>query len=458
MQEVGGSIPPGSTRFFRPASPSSRGLGHIPFTDATGVRIPVGTPLEEELFVVDRSLPIRPGLLRALAFALVLTPAAAFADSHLTPYAIEAIAHNSNVFDLPANGTIPIPPGSSTPTLADTTYRSSLGLDAAYQWGQQKFFGIGEVRRVDYRNFTTLNHNESLLSGGLDWKLGHLFDGVISYSHERRMVQFKDLQDATTLYIETANVASASANIHVTPEWQVQNLATDQRLDSPRPGAPQLSLHEVSIKEGLRYGGFANLSAGFDLEYVNGKFRNDPLALTPNFHQFSELLAASYRVAAHTKFNSTLGYTRRSNQNAAGNSADVSAVTGSLEYLRNLTGKTSLEVKLERDVNSYVTTAGSEVDTSGGFAVNWLATPKIAVRAGYKWTQSKYPPIAAPGGVPGRDDHFQTANLEATYQVFHWISIRAYANHQSRNSNLGNFVFNATVYGVEFQARRPQYN
>src|ERR1700694_4198159 len=51
MQEVGGSIPPGSTSFyvgdrsiFRPASPSSRGLGHIPFTDATGVRIPVGTP------------------------------------------------------------------------------------------------------------------------------------------------------------------------------------------------------------------------------------------------------------------------------------------------------------------------------------------------------------------------------------------------------------------------------
>ncbi len=52
MQEVGGSIPPGSTSFyvgdrsiFRPASPSSRGLGHHPFTVRTGVRIPVGTPL-----------------------------------------------------------------------------------------------------------------------------------------------------------------------------------------------------------------------------------------------------------------------------------------------------------------------------------------------------------------------------------------------------------------------------
>ncbi len=71
MQEVGGSIPPGSTicwkawklsspvrsiQGLKPSgfppgqygpdhlSPSSRGLGHCPFTAATGVRIPLGTP------------------------------------------------------------------------------------------------------------------------------------------------------------------------------------------------------------------------------------------------------------------------------------------------------------------------------------------------------------------------------------------------------------------------------
>src|SRR6187200_3286546 len=55
MQEVDGSIPSGSTRTkarSRSAvdfsSPSSRGLGHNPFTVATGVRIPVGTPLRRE--------------------------------------------------------------------------------------------------------------------------------------------------------------------------------------------------------------------------------------------------------------------------------------------------------------------------------------------------------------------------------------------------------------------------
>ena len=29
--------------------PSSRGLGHIPFTDATGVQIPLGVPFQEAL-------------------------------------------------------------------------------------------------------------------------------------------------------------------------------------------------------------------------------------------------------------------------------------------------------------------------------------------------------------------------------------------------------------------------
>ena len=48
MQEVSGSIPLTSTKKFEvsevPKSPSSRGLGHRPFTAITGVRIPVGTP------------------------------------------------------------------------------------------------------------------------------------------------------------------------------------------------------------------------------------------------------------------------------------------------------------------------------------------------------------------------------------------------------------------------------
>ncbi|MEN9724671.1 MAG: hypothetical protein RLZZ98_180 [Pseudomonadota bacterium] len=73
MQEVSGSIPLISTKkpfwvkeknrifanlsfklvrflsiILTSMSPSSRGLGHLPFTEATGVRIPVGTPQKKK--------------------------------------------------------------------------------------------------------------------------------------------------------------------------------------------------------------------------------------------------------------------------------------------------------------------------------------------------------------------------------------------------------------------------
>ena len=56
MQEVRGSIPRTSTKKAKEdssGSPSSRGLGHYPFTVGTGVRIPVGTPGFQEVAQCD---------------------------------------------------------------------------------------------------------------------------------------------------------------------------------------------------------------------------------------------------------------------------------------------------------------------------------------------------------------------------------------------------------------------
>ena len=58
MQEVGGSIPPGSTIIYqvpilalllRLRPHRLVGLGHRPFTATTGVRIPLGTPYKKRL-------------------------------------------------------------------------------------------------------------------------------------------------------------------------------------------------------------------------------------------------------------------------------------------------------------------------------------------------------------------------------------------------------------------------
>jgi hypothetical protein len=377
------------------------------------------------------------------AFAIGVFPAVAFAQLSAIPYAAEDYEHNSNIFYLPSSG--PAPLGSSGPTFGDTTLRSRAGIDATYLWDRQRFYASGEGRHFDYDHFSYLNHNEVLLNGGLDWKLGRLLDGIVDYRHERRMVQFTDLLDSTQFILETENVVSASANVQVTPEWRLENRARERTLDSPRPGAPNLSLREDSIHEAVRYLGVADLSAGLDMEYLDGKFRDDPAATTPQYHQTTVQLTGNYLVSGLTDINGALGYTSRSDPTGNG----TSGLTGALGYKRNLTPKTSINLQLARAVNSYVSTAGSEIDTSASVNASWLATYKLTVKAGYAWTHSKYPQF----GGNSRADNIQLVNLEMSYEVLRWLSVRPYFRYQTRSSDLANFGFNSTIYGVEVQAK-----
>jgi hypothetical protein len=398
--------------------------------------------------VFDTRGPSRVALTLLYGLGLSLVAGFAAAEGDFTPYAAEDIEHNTNVFDLsPVDG---IPVGKNGPTLGDTFFEERAGVEGTYFLDQQKFFGTAEFRHFDYENFTVLDHNEELLDGGLKWKLTSPVDGQVEYKHEQRMVQFQDLEAATQLILETENTATASANVDVTPEWRVESLLKDHVLDSPRVDVPGLSLHEDSIQEGLKYLGVANLAAGVQAQYLEGKYNYDPLALNPYYHQVSLDLAATYKISGLSNFNGELGYTHRTDPTTTG----LSGVTGLIGYQHNLTAKTSVSVRIARALNTYITTGGNEIDTSVGATVNYQATYKILIRAGYTYTNSNFPGQPDGAVIIDRVDHFQTANVDLTYQVLHWLSIRPYARYQSRHSNDDLFAFQGNIVGVELLVKQ----
>jgi hypothetical protein len=370
----------------------------------------------------------------------------------ITPYAAEDIEHNTNIFDLPKSGGTPV--GKHGPTFADTFFDTRAGVEGTYLLDEQKFFGTAEFRHFDYDNFTDLNHNEELFDGGLNWKLARIVDGLFEFRHEQRIVQFQDLAASTQLILETENNITASANVNLNPEWRLESLGRDHALSSPRNDVPGLSLHEYSIREGLKYLGVANLAAGVEVEYLEGKYNHDPLALNPNYHQITVAGAATYVVSGLTNFTGNLGYSRRADPSNAG----LSGLTGSLGYQRSVTAKTSVNVLVSRALNTYVTTGGNEVDTSAGATVNYQATYKILVRAGYSYTDSKFPGTPNGAATIDRADHLQFATLDLTYQVLHWLSIRPYARYQTRHSNVEGFTFDGNVIGVELLAKQFRPN
>jgi hypothetical protein len=419
--------------------------------------------------------PLRRRGLSWIAVLAAACPASAWAQYHGSPYADAAYEYDSNLFALAA--VVAAPLGNSGPTKADSVLRTRVGLEATYDWSLQELYANVEGRRFDYDHFSVLDHDEYLLNGGLKWKLASLLDGTLDYRRERTMVSFLDYNatqaSLTTPFIQNQTLGTASVNIQVTPDWRLESTGQINELDSPRPGLLDLSLREESINEGLRYVGISKLSAGVNVIYLSGHFTGADFVGTPRYAQSTAELAAKYVATGLSSFDGALGYTRRTQQRDTNLSAaavlleqpgSVSGTTGLLAYERALTGKTSIGVKLSRAINSYVTYGGTEVDTGAIVEAIWNTTQRIAVTPSYQWTYSVFPSavqslqgaVPVGFGISERIDHYQLARLTVKYRVLNWLSLRPYAQYETRGSNIAINEFNRTLYGIEFEARLGQ--
>jgi hypothetical protein len=391
-----------------------------------------------------------------MAFAAATRSITAFAGVQLSPYAAGEYEHSSNIF-YQGGGLATTPVGTNGSGTADSILKSRLGIDAEYDWSQQKFFATAEGRRFVYNNFSSLDHNEGLLNGGLDWKLTHLLDGALEYRHERRMVPFSEIPSTRTLFLETEDIGTAAVNVQVAARWRWENRFKIRNLDSPRAGLPNLKLRETSEHEAVRYLVVGGLSVGLDAEYLQGSFSGITGLATPfytptsSYHQTTGQLAVDYKVSGLSTLNAAVGYTSRSDLGGAG----TAAVSGQVRYERELTGKTSASLQLFRLVNSYVTTAGTEVDTGVAAKLIWRPTERIEVSPGYYYTQSSFPGQTF-GSGSSRSDNFQAITLDVRYHVLDSVELHPYSRYNVRRSNIASDGFNVTEVGLELLVKVPK--
>jgi hypothetical protein len=368
------------------------------------------------------------------------------------PYADALYEYNSNVFALPSTALEPV--GSHGPTFSDQIFEERAGVDALYEWSLQELYANVEARHFGYEQLSGLSHDEYLVHGGMKWHIGFLLDGVLDYRRERSMVSFLDFT-ATQLYLQVQSVATASANIQFAPDWRLQSQGVINDLDSPRPGYPNLSLTEDSIHEGLRYVGLAKLSAGIDAIFLHGHFNGEEFILTPRYNQTTVEAAAKYVATGLSSFDGALGYTRRTQVDGA----PISGITGLLTYQRDLTGLTSMNIRLIRAVNTYVSYGSTEIDTGAALGATWNPTATIAVSPGYQWTYSTFPGAELAGVAPvgtERIDHYQLATFSVKYAARDWLSLRLYGQYETRGSDVAIDSFNRTLVGVELEVRMPR--
>jgi hypothetical protein len=383
-----------------------------------------------------------------LAAALLFAPGMALAQLKYTTQANVQYEENPNIFDL-APGVAP-PAAEHTSDRGDSFVAYGAGATVNYTLSQQVFTLQVSGSEYHYNRFTELNHNDYNLGADWEWKIGQLFDGSIAVNRDRQMVAFSDFF-GTQLVLQTDQNEHLTANFHVTPDWVIQGVGTSSRSDSPRPGLPNLSLMEDSEGAALKYSGVAGLQFGLSAQYTNGTYSGSVLNLDPNYHQTAEQLVATYSTSPLSTFNFAIGESSRSSINGLDN---LSGVTGQLSLQRTLTGKTSIKLMINRAINSYITNAGAEIDTTGSIQITYQATRKITVNANYGYTYSDLPDQGLFGA--DRIDHFQTTYITIDYQITRWFDLQPYARLQTRTSDLPGAQYSADIYGVRAHVNWPE--
>lgn len=402
--------------------------------------------------------PRRGGLFSRLALAIVLAslaalPGVAHAQLNVRVAAVGGWQYNSNVYAVQSG--FPVP-GTDSFHYGDTYY-SYGGLLALNQTvSLQNFFLNAALTRFIYDYFSNLTHNEYNIDGGWNWKIGSDWDGRIEVLHNRTMVAFTEIVQLEIAFA-TEQRETALIGYQLMPEWRLEASGYTRKLDEPLFDEPNLQLTESSGTLAIKYGGPSALTSGIAGSYSHGSYTG--VSTSPEaipffaYDQKSISLTATYQPSTTTglgisgvsTFDGAVGWSDRSSPS---NASDISGLTGHLDYTNQVTGKTSARLALDRAINSYLTNAASEIDTSVALSATWQATYRISVAPAYTWL---YRFLPLQGYIPGTDrrDHLQYATLAVTYEPRPWLIIGPYFNFQTRSSNYYGGNFNATVYGIK---------
>lgn len=382
--------------------------------------------------------------------ALLAAPLQAFAALDLTVGGDAQYEYSSNVFDLQK--------GTLTPFGGKDYGDSYVGyggkLDASYLLSQQQFYATVVGTDYRYNRFTGLNHSEYNFDAGWDWKFGRLWDGVLDMDRIRSMVSFYNLI-GKSLVIQTEQRETGRVGLQFTPDWRAEVTGYTRRIDQPQPDAPNLRLKENSGAGALKYTGTAGVTAGLTAGYLRGAFSDTGTFLAPSYHQTTAGLTATDEITGLSTFRGQVGYSRRTSENGTNN---ISGLTGEVDYKRALTGKTSVELDLSRQINAYITNNASEIDSVALLTATWQATYRIGVVLSYSFTYRQLPGegSAIVGGVYVPNNGEQTQRLHmpsltVKYSPVPWLTLKPYYHYQSRSSqNLANGDFDASVVGLQF--------
>lgn len=367
------------------------------------------------------------------------------AETMLVPYVNSSTTYESNVFRL-QDGEEAAALGNSSKS--DVIFNNAIGLDAGFNWSNQRIFAKLEGSRFQYLNNDQLDQDAYALSAGMNWSLLSRISGTLTASNTQTRSSFAN-GDITVLNRQRQRDLAATTRFKLGNDLELDLGFSNNLLKVPAIGAPNFEVEQNTYTSSFNYVGINRLRVGVTGSYIDGDFRGT--ANGSRFVTYSGAGTIGYDASDISKFLLAVGYTTRDDK---ASQTKTEGLTGNLSYIRELTGKTSMNVSLTRSVDASDFGDNAVVNTGASVALTYSATARINATLAYSYLNSDFKAIGTTVNVfNGRTDDLHTVRLAAIYQAFDWLSISPSFAFEDRTTTIEGFDFDAFIVGMQFAAK-----
>lgn len=334
------------------------------------------------------------------------------------PFVSTNFNYNSNLFALQNTGLAQAILGSTD--TADFITMLTAGVNMNWKVSQQVFTGHIIVNKSWYNTYKNLDNNGSDLGLEWDWAVDDLLHGTAGASQTRQLANLTFIQLPIN-DIFTTQTEYVTAGLKLNDRWQILAGANSSDFTNSAVSQQAFSLNMTNVTAGLQYTTPSGTKIELDDRQTRGSYPSAVLSGLPfnaNFTESDTGVKFDWLPTEQIHLTGTLDYTQHLIPTYP--AEDFSGVTGRAEANWMMTGKTSLDFAIYRNIQAFNTaTTSFQLVQGGTLMLTWQPTAKISTNLRILDDTVDYPNIAGlfPQAFAARHDQLHIATLGVNYQM-----------------------------------------
>lgn len=332
---------------------------------------------------------------------------------------------------------------------ADQINSQTLDVNVALPLGQQRFELEANLINNQHQTLTQFNFAGQNYFAAWRWSLSPTLLGVLSTKHTETLNSAADSVDPTLRNKSTANLDTLTVGYLLSGPWHLLAEYSKANSSNERAVVGISDVRYESYTAGVSYAPTNSNTLSYARRVDSGT-NTSPITGTSGYSYYGHVVMATYALNTNTSVKARLAYLEQ--HFVLDPKFDFSGITGGVDATWHITGKTSVVLGWQRDLNSFQTLDSTyAVTETFSLAPTWKARPTLSV--GLQFKQGTRDALGNPNGKAStRRDRTNEHGVNVQWQPRKYVNLRGSVTQADRTSNAVDQDYSAHVVllGAQF--------